>query len=188
MAVPLFERVEDHERGAEIRTVGREENRLPGHAQGMRDTRNLLKMLAVDNSIEVLQPEKAGSSILEKRLREIFPDIIVVAAYGCILKENILDMPPNGCINVHASLLPKYRGASPVPAAIKAGEKETGVTLQYMARECDAGDIILQEKTPVESTDTTGKLLKRLAGLGAEAIVEILDRLEDHQANLYKLL
>ncbi|TET36191.1 MAG: methionyl-tRNA formyltransferase [Planctomycetota bacterium] len=137
-----------------------------------------VKELALERGLEILQPEKPGEAECVDRLKEIGPGVIVVAAYGCILKPDVLDLPPKGCINVHGSLLPKHRGASPVPAAIQTGDPETGVTLQYMAEECDAGDVIAQRIIPIQKNDTAGTLLDRLAEIGGEMIVETLDRLE----------
>src|SRR5205823_4575543 len=107
-------------------------------------------------------------------LGRLTPDVIVVAAYGRILPRTILDLPPRGCINVHASLLPRHRGAAPIPWAILAGDRMTGVTIMMMNEEMDAGDILLQRTTPIGADDTAGTLGERLARLGAEVIGDAL--------------
>ncbi|MHC4661472.1 MAG: methionyl-tRNA formyltransferase [Planctomycetota bacterium] len=137
-----------------------------------------VKELAQEKGLEVLQPENAGAPELVTRLKEVLPDAIIVAAYGHILKESLLNLPPKGCINIHGSLLPKYRGASPIASAIAAGETETGVTLQYMAPKCDTGEMISQRAIPVEESDTTGTLSEKLALIGGQMIVDLLNRIE----------
>jgi methionyl-tRNA formyltransferase len=154
-----------------------------------------VKKLALEHGTEILQPEKPGEADCMNRLRKLSPEVIVAAAYGCLLKPDIFNMPPKGSINVHSSLLPKYRGPAPVPAAIANGDSETGVTLQYMEKEWDTGDIIDRRTVAIENTDTTGTLLERLAVVGGEMIVDVLDRIDrgetinrtpqDHNAATY---
>jgi methionyl-tRNA formyltransferase len=136
-----------------------------------------VKAVALAHDIPVLQPEKVRTQEFADALRALAPDVIVVAAYGRILPRHILDLPPHGCINVHASLLPRHRGAAPIAHAILAGDAVTGVTIMAMAEEMDAGDMLLTRKTPIGPDDTTGTLTTRLSQLGAVAIGEALDGL-----------
>ena len=126
----------------------------------------------------VYQPEKLRDGTALTLVRELNPELIVVAAYGRILPDEILQYPPKGCINVHSSLLPKYRGAAPIHWAILNGDTETGVTIMHMATELDAGDIILQRATPIGPQEDAGALYDRLAGLGGELVVEAVAAIE----------
>jgi methionyl-tRNA formyltransferase len=135
-----------------------------------------LKVTAAKLGLPVLQPVKVRDAIAE--LQALRPDVIVVVAYGQILPKALLDLPPQGCINVHASLLPRWRGAAPIQAAIWAGDTETGVTTMYMDEQLDHGDIILQRREAIRPDDTSATLHDRLARLGAELLVETL-RLPD---------
>jgi len=137
-----------------------------------------VKALAAEHGLPVLQPERVRDAAFLDALRGLAPDLIVVAAYGRILPRAVLDLPPRGCINVHASLLPRHRGAAPVTWTILAGDTTTGVTIMAMNEEMDAGDILLQRETQVRPDDTGGTLLDRLARLGADAIGEAIDGLE----------
>jgi len=136
-----------------------------------------VKVLAQQHGIPVLQPDKVKDPGFEQVLRVLAPDLVVVAAYGRILPRAILELPPHGCINVHASLLPRHRGAAPITWAILAGDHTTGVTTMNMAEEMDAGDILLQRATPIGPEETGGELTGRLATLGADLIGETLDAL-----------
>lgn len=127
---------------------------------------------ARDLSLHVLQPVRLKDPVLLQTLAALRPDLIVTVAYGKIVPSGMLALPPLGCINLHPSLLPRYRGASPIQAAIAAGEPDTGVTIMYQSPELDAGDIILQRRTPIGPDDTAATLEDRLAHLGAEALVE----------------
>lgn len=134
-----------------------------------------VKLLAVKERIPVYQPVRIRSDeVFLKTLKEISPDVIAVAAFGQILPKAVLDIPKFGCLNVHTSLLPKYRGAAPIQQAILDGEKMTGVTIMYMAEGIDTGDIILQRTIPIEADDTGETLTNKLAALGGELIVEAL--------------
>lgn len=135
-----------------------------------------LKPYAIQKGIKVFQPEKIKDESFIKELESLSPDIIAVVAYGRILPEAILNIPPKKCINLHASLLPMYRGAAPVNWAIINGESETGVTTQLMAKELDAGDILLQSKEKISRDDITSSLLKRLMEKGAELLVETIEK------------
>ena len=131
-----------------------------------------VKEYALTQNIPVYQPLKARDGEAMSLVEELKPELIVVAAYGKILPEELLDYPKYGSINVHSSLLPKYRGAAPINWAILEGEAETGVSIMYMAKELDAGDVILQKSTPIGSDEDAQALTVRLAELGAEALSE----------------
>lgn len=146
--------------------------------RGMKITSSPVKELALLHGTPVYQPTTLKDSSVTDTLRELNPDIIAVVAYGKLLPEDILSLPPCGCINIHGSLLPKYRGSAPVQWAVLNGEKETGVTSMHMAPAMDAGDIILKKKTEIGAEETAGELYDRLSVLGAallsETIVAIL--------------
>src|SRR5271154_5749665 len=133
-----------------------------------------VKILAEKLKLPILQPAKARDEKFISELRGLKPDLIVVVAYGQILPQTILDLPKFGCLNVHTSLLPKYRGASPIQSAILNGETETGVTIMKMDAGLDTGEIISQARTPVLPEDNSQTLHDRLAQLGAELLVETI--------------
>lgn len=133
-----------------------------------------VKEQALIHGIEVLQPEKLKGSAEWERLQAINPDLIVTAAFGQLLPQEVLDLPRLGAINVHASLLPKYRGGAPIHQAVIDGEPTTGVTIMYMEKKLDAGDIISQVELPIEDTDTTGTLFDKLSAAGTELLKETL--------------
>jgi len=137
-----------------------------------------VKECALSQGIPVFQPVKLRDGTALEQIRALAPELIVVAAYGRILPDEILAYPPKGCINVHSSLLPKYRGAAPINWAILNGDRETGVTIMHMASELDAGDIISQEKTAIGPTETAPELTDRLARLGAGLLVDTVAALE----------
>ncbi len=138
---------------------------------------NPLKRIAADD-IPVFQPEKANLPEPIEQLRSLEPDLCVVAAYGQILSAELLGVPRLGAVNLHASLLPKYRGAAPIQAAILNGETETGVTIFQIEPKLDAGPILAMERTPIGPKETAGELQVRLAALGASMILPVLDHLE----------
>ncbi|HLE85981.1 MAG TPA: methionyl-tRNA formyltransferase [Thermoanaerobaculia bacterium] len=127
--------------------------------------------------LELLQPERVRDEAFIERLRALAPDVFVVVAFGQIFPPALLQLPKHGAINLHASLLPKYRGASPIQSAIANGEKKTGVTTMLMEEGLDTGAILLQEEVEIRRSDTAGELAGRLAKLGAALMVETLDRL-----------
>lgn len=131
-----------------------------------------VKEYALTQNLEVFQPLKMRDGEALGIVERLAPELIVVAAYGKILPEEILNAPKHGSINVHSSLLPKYRGAAPINWAILDGETETGVSIMYMAKELDAGDVILQKRTPIGRSENAQELTARLAELGAEALSE----------------
>jgi methionyl-tRNA formyltransferase len=133
-----------------------------------------VKELAVGRGLPVLQPERARNEVFIEQLRVLQPDLIAVAAYGQILPPNILELPRFDCINVHTSLLPKYRGAAPIQWAILNDEAETGVTIMKMDAGMDTGDILSQERTPIAPEDTSETLHDRLADMGARLLVRTI--------------
>lgn len=137
-----------------------------------------VKVLAEAHHLPVFQPPKLRTLDVLEQLQAWQPDLIVVAAYGKILPATILTLPPYGCINVHASLLPKYRGAAPIQWAIAYGETETGITIMRISERLDAGDILLQKAIPIADNDTGGTLHDKLAVLGAQALRESLTLLK----------
>ena len=135
-----------------------------------------VKVLALDNGLPVLQPPSLRRPDVVAELRALAPEVIVVAAYGQILRAEVLGIPPRGCLNVHASLLPRYRGAAPIAAAILAGEEKTGVTIMLMDEGMDTGPILSQATCSISPRDTQGSLSARLARLGAGLMMDTLPR------------
>lgn len=133
-----------------------------------------VKQIALDAGLPVLQPAKARDGNFISELRALKPDLIAVAAFGQILPQAILDLPAYGCLNVHTSLLPKYRGASPIQSAILNGDSETGVTIMKMDAGLDTGDILSQQQTPIRDDDDAATLHDRLAGIGAALLVKTI--------------
>ena len=146
--------------------------------RGMKLVASPVKEVAVAAGIPVFQPENFREEETVEQLRALQPDICAVVAYGRILPQKVLDVPKYGCINIHASLLPKYRGSAPYQWAVLDGLAETGVTAMYLTREMDAGDIIDVSKTPIGENETAGELLDHLAVLGAELLSRTLTRFE----------
>ena len=144
--------------------------------RGMKMVFPPVKEVAIANNIPVYQPENFRADEDVDALRELKPDIVAVVAYGRILPQRVLDIPTKGCVNIHASLLPQYRGSAPYQWAVLDGLKETGVTAQHMALKMDAGDIIDVAKTPIGENETAGELLDRLAVLGADLLSRVLTR------------
>ena len=142
-----------------------------------------VKEYALSQNLSVYQPLKMRDGEAMSIVEELAPELIVVAAYGKILPEDILNYPKYGSINVHSSLLPKYRGAAPINWAILDGEAETGVSIMYMAKELDAGDVILQKATAIGEDEDALALTARLAELGAEALAEAVESLKNGTAS-----
>ena len=151
--------------------------------RGHKLTPTPVKEYAITKNLAVYQPVTLRNDESLELVRSLRPELIVVAAYGKLLPEEILNVPPRGSVNVHSSLLPKYRGAAPINWAVLNGETETGVTIQYMAAELDAGDILLQKITPIGETEDAQALTARLAELGAEALSETIRALENGTAS-----
>ena len=134
-----------------------------------------VKQKAGQLGIPVMQPQRLRDPEVYEKLAKLETNLIVVAAYGQILRQDILNLPRFGCINVHASLLPRWRGAAPIQAAILAGDEKTGITIMKMDAGIDTGAILSQKETPIFSSDTGGSLTNRLANLGAELLIKTLD-------------
>lgn len=149
--------------------------------RGMKLVASPVKLVAQEAGIPVFQPENFREEETVQQLRDLQPDVCAVVAYGRILPQKVLDVPTLGCINIHASVLPKYRGSAPYQWAVLDGLTETGVTAMYLVREMDAGDIIDVSKTPIGENETAGELLDRLAVLGAELLSKTLGRLASGQ-------
>jgi methionyl-tRNA formyltransferase len=162
--------------------------------RGQKMTASPVKEYAIKNDLMVLQPEKIKTAEFEKILIGLKPDVIIVVAFGQILSKTILDIPPLGCINVHASLLPQYRGAAPIHWAVINGEKTTGVTTMFMDVGLDTGDMILKSEIPISDNAITGEIHDHLKETGANVLKETLILLQqnkapripqDHQAATY---
>lgn len=182
------------EAGIEVAAVVTQPDKVRG--RGHKVTFSPVKETAAAHGIEVLQPVRIRKDEeTKKRLKAIAPDVIVVIAYGQIIPQDILDIPPMGCINIHASLLPKYRGAAPIQWAILNGETVTGVTTMKMDAGLDTGDMLLKKEVPIGAKDTGGSLTKKLGAAGAELLLETLSGLQagtivpqkqdDTQAGMY---
>ncbi len=150
--------------------------------RGMKLVPTPVKVYAMSEDIPVYQPESCRDPAVLEQLRALEPDVIVVAAYGKLLPQALLDIPKTAIINVHSSILPQYRGAAPINWAILNGDRETGVTIQYMAAELDAGDILLVKRTAIGAEEDAGELYVRLAELGGEAASEALGLLQRGEA------
>lgn len=145
--------------------------------RGMKLQPTPVKVCAQELGVPVYQPTKLRDGTALELIGQLDPELIVVAAYGRILPQEILDYPKYGCINVHSSLLPRYRGAAPIHWAILNGDQETGVTIMHMALALDAGDIITQRTTPIDPDETVEDLHDRLAKIGAELLVETVEQI-----------
>jgi methionyl-tRNA formyltransferase len=150
--------------------------------RGMEMSFSPVKELALANGLPVYQPEKMRDGTAYEQIKSLNPDILVVVAYGRILPDDILAIPQYGAINVHGSLLPKYRGAAPIQWAVLNGDKVTGVTTMYLASEMDAGDIIYTAETEIGEFETAGELFDRLMVMGADLLVKTLVSIEHHEA------
>ncbi|MFQ3788846.1 methionyl-tRNA formyltransferase [Halomonas sp. A29] len=145
--------------------------------RGRKLTASPVKSLALEHDLPVRQPESLKSAEVQAELAAFEADIMVVVAYGLILPQAVLDVPRLGCLNVHASLLPRWRGAAPIQRAIEAGDSESGVTIMQMDAGLDTGAMLLTRRTPITAATTGGELHDTLATLGGEAMVEVLDAL-----------
>ncbi|SDY74340.1 methionyl-tRNA formyltransferase [Evansella caseinilytica] len=169
-AVPILHKLASS--GYDVQLVVTQPDRPKGRKQTL--TPPPVKVAAEELGIPVFQPEKIKNEEEWRKVEKIKPDIIVTAAFGQILPKGLLDVPPLGCINVHASLLPKYRGGAPIHQAIIDGEKETGITIMYMVEKLDAGAILSQRAMPIEEHDTTGTMHDKLSRLGADLLLDTL--------------
>ena len=155
--------------------------------RGMKMVYSPVKEYAIEKNLKVYQPEKVKNNTeFINEIKNLNPDVICVVAYGKILPKEILDIPKYGCINVHASILPKYRGAAPIQWAVLNGDEETGVTTMYMDVGMDTGDIIEVEKTKINKEETTGELWDRLSKIGGKLLVETLEKIEEGTATKTK--
>ncbi len=166
--------------GHDIAAVVTQPDRKSG--RGYNITASPVKLVAREHDIPVLQFEKIRAQEGTDAIKSISPDLIVTAAFGQIIPKSILDIPRLGCVNVHASLLPKYRGAAPIQWAIINGEKETGITIMYMDIGLDTGDIISSSSVPISDEMTGGELYEQLSGLGADLLIETLKEIENGTA------
>jgi methionyl-tRNA formyltransferase len=138
-----------------------------------------VKLLASEHALPVFQPESVSAPDIVELMRTLAPDVGVIAAYGQILRQRVLDVPPHGILNIHASLLPRWRGAAPIPAAILAGDAETGATIMKVVRELDAGPMLASVRIAIGHDDTTATLTPRIAERGADLLLDVLPRYAD---------
>ncbi len=166
------------ENGHNIKLVITNPDRPKG--RGMKMIPSEVKAYAIEKGLAVEQPTKIrkNEEIIEK-IKDLNPDLICVVAYGKIIPKEILEIPKYGCVNVHGSLLPKYRGAAPIQWAVLNGDRETGITTMFMDEGMDTGDILLQEKVKIGDDETTGELWDKLATIGAELLIQTLKKIED---------
>ncbi len=157
-----------------IAAVVTQPDRQAGRGRRMRTSP--VKALALQHDLPILQPRKVADPATVHQLQELARDVIVVAAFGQILPSAILSLPEHGAVNVHASLLPRYRGAAPIPAAILAGEEQTGITIMLMDEGIDTGPILSQAALDIKPDDTTASLTEKLARLGGELLLDILPK------------
>jgi methionyl-tRNA formyltransferase len=168
------------EAGFEVSAVVTQPDRPRG--RGMRLTPPPIKVCAQELQLPVYQPDKVRNAPFVQQLQDLAPDCVAVVAFGQLIPEAMLSIPPLGYINVHPSLLPKYRGATPIQQALLDGATQTGVTTMYLDKGMDSGDVILQVKTPIDAEENAGDLHDRLAGIGAELLVETLHLVSTGQA------
>ena len=177
-AVPSVERL--HSDGHDIAAVFTQPDKPKN--RGMKVSFSPVKEFALEHGIPVYQPGTLKDAETPELLHNLRCDLIAVVAFGKLLPREILELPPQGCVNIHGSLLPKYRGAAPIQWAVLNGEKETGVTSMYMSEQLDAGDILLCKKTPIGEDETSGELHDRLSILGAELLSETVSAIESGAA------
>ena len=156
------------------------------NARGNKIIFSPVKQFGIDNDIEIIQPKKMKDEEVINKIKEINPDLIVVVAYGKILPKEIIDIPKYGIINVHSSLLPKYRGASPIHSAILNGDTETGVSIMYIEEGLDSGDVIFKEYCEITEDDTLGTLHDKLKNLGAAGLAKALNLIENGEVQAEK--
>ena len=170
-----------YEAGHEILAVVTNPDRPKG--RGMKLVASPVKEFAIEKNLKIFQPEKVKKNEeFISKIKDMNPDVICVVAYGKILPKEILDIPKLGCINVHGSLLPKYRGAAPIQWAVLNGDKKTGITTMYMDVGMDTGDMILKQEVEIGEDETTGELWDRLSKIGGKLLVETLKQIENGTA------
>ena len=177
-SIPCLEALINHEH--EVIAVVTQPDKPKGRGKKVQPTP--IKEVALKNNIPVYQPLKVKDPEFTTFLRSLSPDLIVVVAFGQILSKDILDIPPNGCVNVHASLLPKYRGAGPIYWSVINGEEKTGVTTMFMDVGLDTGDMILKEEIPILEQDTAGTIHDKLSSLGARVLINTIKLIEQGKA------
>ena len=165
-----------HDSGHEVLAVVTQPDRPKG--RGRKLTPPPVKHTAVQYGYPVLQPEKVRTHAFQEQMAGLAPDLFIVVAFGQILPQRLLDIPGTGSINVHASLLPRYRGAAPIQWSIISGDRETGVTTMMMDKGMDTGDMLLMEKTEIGPDETAAELHDRLSEIGARTLVRTLERLQ----------
>ena len=174
-AVPALKAL--YEAGHEISLVVSQPDRPVGRHMDLKPT--AVKEAALSLGLPVVQPEKATDPVFIEKVKALAPDVIVVAAYGKILRPQLLSIPRLGCINIHGSLLPRWRGAAPIQWSVIAGDEKTGNTIMYMAEGMDTGDILMQKEIPISAEDTGESLFAALSGLSGPMIVEALQLLKE---------
>lgn len=167
-----------HQAGHDICAVFTQPDRPAG--RGQKAQASVIKQWALEKHLPVYQPETLRTPDIQTVIAELKADVMVVVAYGLILPKIVLELPKMGCINVHASLLPRWRGAAPIQYAIHAGDEITGITIMQMDTGMDTGDILTQEPTPILATDTSDTLFHRLSVIGAKLLTETLERLQNN--------
>lgn len=172
-AIPSLEVVA---KNTDLKAIFTKEDKV--NARGNKIIFSPVKQFGIDNEIEVIQPKKIKDEKIIEKIKKINPDLIVVVAYGKILPKEIIDIPKYGIINVHSSLLPKYRGASPIHSAILNGDTKSGVSIMYIEEGLDSGDVILQESCDILENDTLGTLHDKLKDLGAIGLEKALKLIE----------
>jgi methionyl-tRNA formyltransferase len=179
IGIPALKALAEHS-DHQLLAVVTQPDRPTGRHQKL--TPSPIKQEAFNLHLKIFQPEKISQAASVDQIKYLRPDVIVVAAYGQILPKSILEIPPKGCLNLHASLLPKYRGASPIHSAIRDGEKESGMTVMWMDEGLDTGDILLQESTAIHRHDTAEILHDTLAKIGAPLLIKALSLIKSGKA------
>lgn len=156
------------------------------NARGKKINYSPIKEFALSNNLKIYQPENFKANTLIEEIKGMHPDLIVVVAYGKILPKEIIDIPKYGIINLHSSLLPRFRGAAPINAAIMNGDKKSGVSIMYVEEELDAGDIILQEETEITDEDTFLTLHDKLKDMGANLLIKAIELIEKGEVKAQK--
>ena len=177
-AVPALSKI--HNSNHQVVAVYCQPDRPKGRGKVL--TSCAVKNFALENNLDVIQPENFSNEQNLKKLISLEPDIIIVAAYGQILSKEALNLPKFGCLNIHASLLPRWRGAAPIERAILSGDKETGISIMQMNEGLDTGDILLSRKQNIENSETAGSLTESLSIMGADLIIETIEQLPELDA------
>ena len=180
-AIPSLEKVY---KNTDLKLIFTKEDKR--NARGNKIIYSPVKQFGLDNDIEIIQPKKMKDEEVIRKIKEVNPDLIVVVAYGKIIPREIIDIPKYGIINVHSSLLPKYRGASPIHSAILNGDTETGVSIMYIEEGLDSGDVILEEYCKIAEDDTLGTLHDKLKNLGAVGLEKALKLIENGEVQAEK--